>query len=100
MAALSLESSGFVKRGEALDFVKDGETTLKGSLPVSTFGGLKARGHPVGATGVYQLVEAVDQLRETAGKDNQVSVRKGVAVVQNIGGAGSSVYTHVLRRHE
>ena len=59
-------------------------------------GGLKARGHPVGATGVYQIVETIQQLTGTAGK-NQVQ-DANVAMVQNIGGTGATVVTHILRR--
>ena len=65
-------------------------------MPVATFGGLKARGHPVGATGVYQTVEAYLQLSGAAGA-NQVTGAE-VALVQNIGGTGATVVTHVLRR--
>lgn len=59
-------------------------------------GGLKARGHPVGATGLYQLVEAIQQLRGECGA-NQVDGAR-IAMAQNIGGSGSNVYTHILRR--
>lgn len=94
MAALSLENAGFVPKGTALQFAADGGIELGGQLPIATFGGLKARGHPVGATGVYQAVEGVLQLTGAAG-DNQV---KGAEVVmtQNIGGSGASVFAHVM----
>jgi len=96
MATLCLESAGFVPAGEGTAFAQDGNIALRGVLPVATFGGLKARGHPVGATGVYQAAEMLLQLHGRAG-DNQVRGAE-VGVIQNIGGAGASVYTHVLVR--
>jgi acetyl-CoA C-acetyltransferase len=63
---------------------------------VATFGGLKARGHPVGATGIYQIVEVVQQLRGTAGKTQVTKYDFGMA--QNIGGSGSNIVTHILKR--
>ena len=96
MSVLSLESAGFAAAGAAVELGKDGTIALDGALPISTFGGLKARGHPVGATGVYQLVEAFLQLAERAGP-NQVRNAE-VALVQNIGGTAATVVNHVLRR--
>ena len=97
-AALSLEAAGFAERGEGWQLAQDGEINLDGSLPISTFGGLKARGNPGGATGIYQVVEAVLQLRERAG-DNQVKNARR-AMVQCLGGPASSAATHVLERME
>ena len=94
ITALSLESNGFAAPGEAVRLGKDGDLTLDGRLPISTMGGLKSRGHPVGATGIYQAVEAVQQLRGTAGK-NQVR-DAAVAMTQNLGGMGATAITHVL----
>jgi acetyl-CoA C-acetyltransferase len=96
MACLCLESAGFVQAGEGTAFAQDGNLGLRGVLPIATFGGLKARGHPVGATGVYQAAEMLLQLNGRAG-ENQVRGAQ-VGVVQNIGGAGGSVYTHVMVR--
>jgi len=96
ITALSLEAAGFAKKGKGVHFGKQGEITPTGSLPISTFGGLKSRGHPVGATGVYQLVETYMQLTGTAG-ENQVPDPE-FALVQNIGGTGSTVVSHVLQR--
>ncbi|HOO58553.1 MAG TPA: thiolase domain-containing protein, partial [Anaerolineaceae bacterium] len=61
-----------------------------------TMGGLKARGHPVGATGIYQLVEVTLQLRGEAGATQVQRNRYGMA--QNIGGSGSNIFTHILRQ--
>jgi acetyl-CoA C-acetyltransferase len=95
MAALSLEGCGFAERGQGPRLGLDGEIALAGRIPVATFGGLKARGHPVGATGVYQIVEVVQQLRGEAG-DCQVPGAK-VGMAQNIGGSGANIFTHLLR---
>jgi acetyl-CoA C-acetyltransferase len=96
ITALSLEAAGFAKPGEGVHFGKHGEIALDGTLPISTMGGLKARGHPVGATGVYQLVETYLQLTGTAGA-NQVKEPR-LALVQNIGGTGATVVSHILKR--
>ncbi len=93
-AALSLEAAGFAERGRGVYLAKDGEITLGGRIPICTFGGLKARGHPVGATGVYQVVEAVLQLRHQAGPNQVKNARIGMT--QNIGGSGATVITHIL----
>jgi len=97
MAALSLEACGFAERGQGPRLGLEGVIFPRGYIPISTFGGLKARGHPVGATGVYQITEAVEQLRESAG-DNQVPGVK-IAMTQNIGGSGSNIITHILSRN-
>jgi len=94
MAALSLEAAGFSPRGRAVDMARDGEIAIGGRLPISTMGGLKARGHPVGATGLYQVVEVVEQLTGRAGA-NQVQ-GAAIGMAQNIGGSGATVITHIL----
>jgi acetyl-CoA C-acetyltransferase len=94
MAALSLEACGFAARGNGTQLARDGEIRLDGRIPISTMGGLKARGHPVGATGAYQLVEVVQQLRGEAGKNQLPDCRLGMS--QNIGGSGATVITHIL----
>jgi acetyl-CoA C-acetyltransferase len=93
-AALSLEAAGFAQSGEGWRLAEDDQITLGGSLPVSTFGGLKARGNPGGATGVYQIVEAVLQLRGQAGANQVQGARR--ALVQCLGGPASTAVTHVL----
>jgi acetyl-CoA C-acetyltransferase len=96
VTALSLEASGFAKPGTGTRFGTEGRIGLTGDLPIATMGGLKARGHPVGATGTYQLVEAFLQLAGRAGP-NQVRDPE-VALIQNLGGIASTVVTHVLAR--
>ena len=94
MAALSLEASGFAERGQGVRLALDNDISIQGRVPVCTRGGLKARGHPVGATGVYQLVEVVQQLRGECGKTQVDGARVGMA--QNIGGSGATILTHIL----
>ncbi|HVO70159.1 MAG TPA: thiolase domain-containing protein [Aggregatilineaceae bacterium] len=98
LTALQLEAAGFARRGEGWKPAVEGLITREGKLPISTFGGLKARGNPLGATGVYQAVEVTLQLRRAAG-DNQVpNARLGLAL--NLGGLGSTAVAHVLERVE
>jgi acetyl-CoA C-acetyltransferase len=95
MAALSLEACGFAERGQAPRLAQEGEILPSGRVPIATRGGLKARGHPVGATGIYQIVEVVQQLRGEAGENQIPNTRIGMA--QNIGGSGATVITNILR---
>lgn len=95
MAALSLEAAGFCDLGKGPQLALDGKIKFDSEIPVATMGGLKARGHPVGATGIYQLVEATLQLRGQAGA-TQVK-RPKHAMTQNIGGSGSNIITHILQ---
>ena len=96
MAALSLEACGFAERGQGVRLAQEGAILPSGRIPISTMGGLKARGHPVGATGLYQLVEATLQLRESAGEAQIDGV--STALTQNIGGSGATIVTHVLQK--
>ena len=95
MSALSLEACGFAERGQGPRLGLDGEIIPTGRIPIATRGGLKARGHPVGATGVYQIVEVVQQLRGEAGQTQVDGAVTGMA--QNIGGSGSNIITHILQ---
>lgn len=95
MAALSLEACGFAERGQGPRLALDGEIGPDGKIPLATMGGLKARGHPVGATGMYQIVETVQQLRGEAGSAQIDGARVGMA--QNIGGSGATIITHILK---
>jgi acetyl-CoA C-acetyltransferase len=122
LAALSLEACGFAERGQGVRLAQEGEIAPGGRIPISTMGGLKARGHPVGATGVYQIVELVTQLRgaaavhgealaqAVAGPTSRATVvkrgssswgavpRRGsrLGMAQNIGGSGATAITHIL----
>jgi len=94
MSALSLEACGFAERGQGVRLGLDEAITIKGRIPVCTRGGLKARGHPVGATGMYQIVEVAQQLRCEC--DGTQVDGAAIGMAQNIGGSGASVVTHVL----
>lgn len=96
MAALSLEACGFAEKGKGPQLALEGQIRPDGRIPIATRGGLKARGHPVGATGMYQIVEVVQQLRGEAGQTQVTDARIGMA--QNIGGSGSNIITHILGR--
>ena len=95
-ALLSLEAAGFAKRGQGWMLAQSGELCPGGKLPVMTMGGLKGRGNPLGATGVYQVVEAVTQLRGLDGRAQIPAAR--LAMVQSLGGPASTAITHVLER--
>jgi len=95
MAALSLEASGFAERGQGVRLALDNDISIQGRVPICTRGGLKARGHPVGATGIYQLVEIAQQLRGECGQTQIDGARIGM--VQNIGGSGATILTNILR---
>ena len=96
MSALSLEACGFAERGQGPRLAQEGEIRPGGRIPITTMGGLKARGHPVGATGMYQIVEVVKQLRGEAGPAQIDGAKVGMA--QNIGGSGATIVTHILKR--
>jgi acetyl-CoA C-acetyltransferase len=96
MAVMSLEASGFCELGQGPRLGLEGQIRKEGRLPITTMGGLKARGHPVGASGAYQIVEAALQLWGEAGA-NQVDLAR-IGMVQSIGGSGAAVFTHLLAR--
>ena len=95
LAALSLEAAGFAAQGEGHLMAKEGRISPDSEIPVSTFGGLKARGNPLGATGIYQIVELCRQLRGTAGPNQIANAKIGMA--QNLGGLGATAVTHILK---
>ncbi len=88
------EALGIVEKGKGGRAVEEGLTALGGKAPVNPSGGLKAKGHPVGATGVAQAVEAVKQLRGEAGERQVKNARRGLT--QNMGGTGGSSLVHVF----
>ena len=95
ISTISLEAMGFANYGEGWKLAAEGDILIGGKLPVSTFGGLKARGHAIGATGVYQAVESYLQLTDRA-VDNQIKKEARVGLIQNIGGTASTAVTHVM----
>jgi acetyl-CoA C-acetyltransferase len=94
MSVMSLEAAGFAERGRGATLACEGEIAPQGKVPISTMGGLKARGHPVGATGVYQAVEVVQQLRGEAGKNQVPNAHLGMA--QSLGGVAANAITHIF----
>jgi acetyl-CoA C-acetyltransferase len=91
---LAIESLGLVEKGKGGKATEKGETAIGGRIPVNTSGGLKSKGHPVGATGVGQICEVTEQLRGESG-DRQVSGAKR-GMTQNMGGTCASTVVHIL----
>jgi acetyl-CoA C-acetyltransferase len=91
-----MEALGLVEKGKGGKAVEDGLTSLHGKIPINTSGGLKAKGHPVGATGAAQAIEIVKQLREEAGPRQVKEARVGLT--QNMGGSGGSSIVHIFER--
>lgn len=89
-----IEALGFFDKGKGGTGAESGETAIGGRIPVNPSGGLKSKGHPVGATGIAQIVEAVEQLRGEAG-DRQVDGAE-IGMTQNMGGTGGSCVIHIL----
>ncbi len=92
---LAMEDLGFCPKGEGGRFIAKGTTRLGGKLPINTSGGLKACGHPIGATGVKQIIEIANQLKGNLGKRQVTGVKAGLT--QNVGGTGATVVVHVLQ---
>ena len=94
---MAYEDLGFCKKGEGAKMIREGETEIGGKIPVNLDGGLKAKGHPIGATGISMTVEISKQLRGEAGR-HQAPIKKGVGLVHNIGGTGHYAYVTILGR--
>lgn len=94
MACLLLEAAGFARQGEGWRMAAEKRIFRAGDLPLATMGGLKARGHPIGATAIYQTCEIVQQLTGRAGP-NQLE-GPTVAMLQSVGGAAATVLTHIF----
>jgi acetyl-CoA C-acetyltransferase len=91
---MATEAIGLFERGEGGPAAEKGLTSLQGKIPVNTSGGLKSKGHPVGATGVAQAIEIVSQLRGEAGNRQVEGAKVGLA--QNMGGSGGSSIVHIM----
>jgi acetyl-CoA C-acetyltransferase len=96
MSCLALEAAGFARPGEGWRLAVEGEIRREGSIPITTLGGLKARGHPIGASALYQACEAVIQLRDQAGPGQVPGAR--LAMMQSVGGVAATIITHILGR--
>jgi acetyl-CoA C-acetyltransferase len=91
---IATEDLGFVERGQGGPYAAAGETSLRGSRPVNASGGLKSKGHPVGATGVGQIYDVVQQMRCEAG-ERQLA-RHSLGLTQNLGGSGATCVVTIL----
>jgi acetyl-CoA C-acetyltransferase len=93
---LAIEDLGFCEKGKGIETIKSGKTKLGGKLPVNLSGGLKACGHPVGATGVKQIVELYNQMNNSCGqRQTEIS---NIGLAQNIGGTGGTCVIHILQK--
>ncbi|KYH41761.1 MAG: hypothetical protein AYL33_004140 [Candidatus Bathyarchaeota archaeon B63] len=92
---IAYEDLGFCKRGEGGRFIEDGTPMLDGELPINTSGGLKSKGHPVGATGVAQIYEVFLQLTGQAGKRQVEGC--DIGLTHNVGGSGATCFVHILK---
>jgi acetyl-CoA C-acetyltransferase len=95
---LAMEDLGFFKPGEAVKAIREHETDLDGALPVNTDGGLKAKGHPIGASGVGMIVETFKQLRGEAGLRQVKHKDLNLGLTHNVGAHGTTVVVHILER--
>jgi acetyl-CoA C-acetyltransferase len=95
---MAYEDLGFCAKGEGAKLIREGQTEVGGRIPVNVDGGLKAKGHPIGATGVSMMVEISKQLRGEAGGNRQASIKNGIGLVHNVGGTGHYCYVTILSR--
>ncbi|RLG62747.1 thiolase domain-containing protein, partial [Candidatus Geothermarchaeota archaeon] len=93
---MAYEDLGFAKRGEAVDWIRNDQTYIGGKIPVNVDGGLKAKGHPIGATGEGMIAELTRQLLSRVEKDRQAPIKNGYALAHNIGGTGHYAYVTIL----
>jgi len=93
---ISYEDLGFAEKGKGAELIRNGTVNMNGSMPVNTSGGLKAKGHPISATGVSQVYEIVKQIRKEAGKRQVDGIK--CALTHNIGGAGSITSVHIIKK--
>lgn len=95
---LAMEDLGFYEKGKAVQAVKDGESRRDGAKPINTSGGLKSKGHPVGATGTAQAVEIFKQMRGIAERDRQVKFDVERAMTHNLGGSGGTCVVTIYEK--
>lgn len=95
---LAYEDVGFCKKGEGAKLIREKQSYHDGKIPTNVDGGLKAKGHPIGATGCSMVYEIAKQLREGVEKERQVKVKKGWGMSHNVGGTGHSCYVTILGR--
>ncbi len=95
---MAYEDIGLCRKGEGVKLIREGQTEIGGKIPVNMDGGLKAKGHPIGCTGVSMMYELTKQLRGEAEPGRQVPLKNNIAVAHNVGGTGHYCYVTVLRR--
>lgn len=95
---LAMEDLGFYEKGKAVEAIKNGESKLDGALPINTSGGLKSKGHPVGATGAAQAVEIFKQMRGIAERNRQVKFDVERAMTHNLGGSGGTCVVTIYQK--
>ena len=95
--AINTEDLGFFNEGESYLHILRGETSITGSLPINPSGGLKSRGHPVGATGLAQIIDCVYQMRNLVSHSRQVPNNQ-IALCHSIGGMGNNIFVNILEK--
>ncbi len=95
---MAYEDIGFCMKGDGAKLIQDGQTEIGGKIPINLDGGLKAKGHPIGATGVSMMYELTKQLREEVEKTRQAPLNKYIALAHNVGGTGHYCFVTILRR--
>lgn len=95
---VAMEDLGFYEKGKAVEAIKDGESERDGALPINTSGGLKSKGHPVGATGAAQAVEIFKQMRGIAERNRQVKFDVNTALTHNLGGSGGTCVVNIYQK--
>jgi acetyl-CoA C-acetyltransferase len=95
---IALEDLGFYEKGKASEAIKNGETKRDGAQPINTSGGLKSKGHPVGATGVAMAVETFKQMRGIAERNRQVKIDVERALTHNLGGSGATCVVTIYQK--
>jgi acetyl-CoA acetyltransferase len=93
---MAYEDLGFCKKGEGGRFIEEGQTYIGGRIPVNASGGLKSKGHPIGATGVGQIYEITNQLRGKVEKKTRQVPNAKFGLAHNVGGSGATATVHVL----
>lgn len=95
---LAMEDLGFYEKGKAVEAIKNGESKRGGAKPINTSGGLKSKGHPVGATGAAMAVEIFKQMRGIAERDRQVKTDVEIAMTHNLGGSGGTCIVTIYQK--
>ncbi len=94
----AMEDLGFYEKGKAVEAIKNKDTYRDGAKPINTSGGLKSKGHPVGATGAAQAVEIFKQMRGIAERDRQVKFDVEIAMTHNLGGSGGTCVVQIYEK--